>query len=132
MLVEIVFVLYAIEIFILILNIFPIGICMCCVMVDLLNCEGDHLETLTIDDEGLNDFDRLTRDNLIRVVREEGIPPCFDTKKQYDHWLEAEKTSATEPFRRNICEDCVRSFKMLMCEEKRCVNRHYKVAEDEV
>jgi hypothetical protein len=80
----------------------------------------------------LDDSDKLTRNNLIKVVREEGIPRCFDTRKQYNDWLEQEKSAATEPFRRNICEDCVRSFKMLMCSQNRCVNRHQKVADDPV
>lgn len=78
----------------------------------------------------LDDYDRLTRDNLIKVVREEGIPRCFESKKQYDAWLEEERTVATDPFRRNICEDCTRSFKMQMCAQNRCVNRHQKVADD--
>jgi hypothetical protein len=80
----------------------------------------------------LDDSDRMTRDNLIRVVREEGIPRCFDSRKEYDGWLEEERTAATEPFRRNICEDCTRSFKQFMCSQNRCVNRHQKVAEDSI
>lgn len=79
----------------------------------------------------LDDSDRLTRDNLIKVVRLEGIPRCFDSRKQYDAWLEVEKTAATEPFRRNICEDCTKSFKLRMCAAGRCVNRHQEVKVDE-
>lgn len=78
----------------------------------------------------MDDGDKLTRDNLIRVVREEGIPRCFDSRKQYVDWLEQEKSSATEPFRRNVCEDCTRQFKLRMCAQNRCVNRHQKVPED--
>lgn len=89
-------------------------------------------DVAVIEEAELDDSDRLTRDNLIRVVREEGIPRCFDTRKQYDDWLEEERIAATVPFRRNICEDCVRSFKQLMCDEKRCVNRHQKVSDDPI
>jgi len=78
----------------------------------------------------LDESDRLTRDNLIKAVKAYGVPPCFDTRSDYDAWLEQERSAATDPFRRNVCEDCVRSFKMMMCSQNRCVNRHQKVADD--
>jgi hypothetical protein len=78
----------------------------------------------------LSDQDKLTRDNLIKVVREEGIPRCFDSRKQYADWLEAERSAPTDPFRRNICDDCTRSYKMQMVAQRRCVNRHQPVKED--
>lgn len=85
----------------------------------------------TDEDVVLNDSDRQTRDNLIRVVRLEGIPRCFDSRKQYDGWLEVEKTAATEPFRRNVCDDCTKGFKLRMIAAGRCVNKHQEVRDEE-
>lgn len=80
----------------------------------------------------LDDQDRLTRDNLIKAVRTHGIPPCFEHRKQYEAWLEAERSAPTDPFRKNICDDCHRGFKLTMVAQGRCVNRHTKVKEIEV
>jgi hypothetical protein len=79
----------------------------------------------------MDDADKLTRDNLIKVVRVEGIPRCFESRTEYNAWLEAEKSAPTEPFRRNVCDDCQRSFKLRMAAQNRCVNRHQAVKDDD-
>jgi len=67
--------------------------------------------------------DKIIERNLKNAtLLKNSFPLCFDTKKQYDAWLEPEMIAKTSPIRHNICEDCTQSYKNRMISENRCIN----------
>ena len=49
----------------------------------------------------------------------DGYPSCFDSKVQYDTWLEMEELCNTKP-RSFPCLDCTPSYRNKMISEDRC------------
>ena len=80
-----------------------------------------------MDEIVLKERDQLAQRNLIEAVIDHEYPPCFESKQQYQEWLEAERSAPTVPFRRNICEDCTSTYKSSMILKQRCVNEHLEV-----
>ena len=65
---------------------------------------------------------RAAKRNLEAAVAKSHHPKCFESRKQYEEWLDHEAIANTVAFRRNICEDCTRCYQAQMVKEFRCAN----------
>lgn len=65
---------------------------------------------------------KRAENNLKKSLMTRYFPKCFDSREQYEEWLEQETIAHTMPFRRNICEDCTLEYKSAMVLSSRCVN----------
>ena len=73
------------------------------------------------------DKKRQLETNLRIAIKEIGFPPCYDSKAQYQKWLEIETVVHTLRFKRNVCEDCPKAYQKAMIEQERCVNKDFLV-----
>ena len=61
--------------------------------------------------------------NWTQFAEKRYYPKCFDSREQYESWLEFERDQAkTLPIRRFACRDCTPEYQRKMTIEKRCVN----------
>jgi uncharacterized protein YlaI len=60
--------------------------------------------------------------NFQIAMKKSEIPSCFDSKEEYDFWLEGEKELPTQPIRHFICRDCTLSYQKTMITKGRCFN----------
>lgn len=65
---------------------------------------------------------RKAKRNLEESLKRAYFPRCYDSKKEYEEWLDAEAIINTKDFRRNVCEDCSKCYQNQMIEKNRCVN----------
>jgi len=73
---------------------------------------------------------KKARDNLIASVELNKFPRCFESAVQYKEWCDQEQICHTTLFRKNICEDCCKSFKNDMVKQAKCCNIDVVVLED--
>lgn len=50
------------------------------------------------------------------------FPPCFDSQRQYDEWIEAARESRTKMHRHSHCNDCCQEYQYAMIRARRCEN----------
>jgi len=77
----------------------------------------------------MKQVDRIAEKNLVVSVAANGMPPCFNSKKEYNEWIRHETVCHTLAFRKNVCEDCTSRYKTDMILKNRCVNIHIVVTD---
>lgn len=66
------------------------------------------------------------------TVENRGFPACYESKEQYQGWLQMERLCPTQPVRRFVCEDCLPRFKTQMMFQKKCSNPNYVIKESDL
>jgi hypothetical protein len=73
---------------------------------------------------------RVAQRNLESMMATRHHPKCFESRKEYEEWLDHEAIVNTTAFRRDICEDCTNAHQGQMVREGRCANPQVVLVED--